>query len=230
MIGRVVLAALLAGMAAGLIMGAILHVRLTPLILKAEGFEARQSVATHDHGNGGAHEHDGWRPADGWQRSLATTLTTVMTGAAFAAVLAGISLLSGIAITRRNGMVWGLCGFLAVTIAPAAGLPPVLPGMAAGDLWLQQLWWVSTVALTAAGIFLLVSRRQAWAVALALALIALPHALGAPSGIHAESTVPAELAARFAANTIAANAVFWLLIGQFLAVALTLTARDIYES
>jgi predicted cobalt transporter CbtA len=40
--------------------------------------------------------------------------------------------------------------------------------------------------------------------------------------------VPAELAARFAANTIAANAVFWLLIGQFLAVALTLTARDIY--
>ena len=32
-----------------------------------------------------------------------------------------------------------------------------------------------------------------------------------------------------AANAIAANAVFWLLIGQFLATALSLAAREIYE-
>ena len=36
MIGRVLLAALLAGIAAGLIMGAIQHVRLTPLILEGD--------------------------------------------------------------------------------------------------------------------------------------------------------------------------------------------------
>ena len=186
--------------------------------------------ATQGHGHGEDHDHGGWHPADGWQRSLVTTLTTVMSGAAFAAVLAGISLISGMAITRRNGMVWGLCGFLAVTLAPAMGLPPELPGMAAGDLTMRQVWWVATVALTAAGIYLIVRRREAWAVAIALVLIILPHAVGAPAAASAASNVPAELAARFAANAIAANAVFWLLIGQFVAIALSFAAKDIYES
>jgi predicted cobalt transporter CbtA len=40
--------------------------------------------------------------------------------------------------------------------------------------------------------------------------------------------VPADLAARFAANAIAANAVFWMLIGQFLALALNRTAKELY--
>lgn len=233
MIGRVVLAALLAGIAAGLIMGVIQHVRLTPLILAAERFEAQPPVATHDHGEGHDHDHDhdhgGWHPADGWQRSLATTITAAMTGAAFAAVLAGISLIAGIPITRGNGLVWGLCGFLAVTLAPAMGLPPELPGMVAGDLGVRQWWWAATVALTAAGIFLIASRREAWAVVLALVLIAIPHVVGAPNAIHTESNVPAELAARFAANAIAANAVFWLLIGLFLSLALGRAAGDVYE-
>ena len=44
MIGRVVLAVLLAGIAAGLVMGAIQHVRLTPLILEAEAFEPEQAI------------------------------------------------------------------------------------------------------------------------------------------------------------------------------------------
>ena len=39
MIGRVLLAALLAGIAAGFIMGVIQHVRITPLILEAEVYE-----------------------------------------------------------------------------------------------------------------------------------------------------------------------------------------------
>ena len=37
MIGRVILAVLLAGIAAGFIMGAIQHLRLTPLIRKLSG-------------------------------------------------------------------------------------------------------------------------------------------------------------------------------------------------
>ena len=49
-------------------------------------------------------------------------------------LLAAVSLVSGLAITRRNGIVWGLCGFIAVSLAPAAGLAPELPGMPAGDL------------------------------------------------------------------------------------------------
>ena len=49
-------------------------------------------------------------------------------------LLAGISLISGLPITKQNGLIWGLCGFLAICLAPAAGLPNPLaaPSVAPG--------------------------------------------------------------------------------------------------
>jgi predicted cobalt transporter CbtA len=44
-----------------------------------------------------------------------------------------------------------------------------------------------------------------------------------------ESSVPPALAASFAANALAANAIFWLLIGHFLALAFDRAAKDIYS-
>ena len=246
MIGRAVLAVILAGIAAGLFMGGMQHVRLTPLILEAEAFERATdanshtsvpeaateaetagSSAGHDH----AHEHgEGWAPENGWQRSLATTLTAAMTGAAFAAILAGISFLSGIPITRSNGVVWGLCGFLAVTLAPAVGLPPELPGMPEADLLPRQIWWVSTIALTAAAIYLFATRREPWALAVAALLAVIPHVIGAPAAAHQPATVPPGLVAAFVANSIAANAIFWICIGLLLGLVLDRTAKDIYST
>ncbi len=231
MIGRVLLAALLAGIAAGLIMGAIQHVRLTPLILAAETYEK----AGHGHEQAAAAEapapeEEDWAPADGWQRTLATTATAAMTGAAFAALLASVSMLSGLPLTRSNGVIWGLCGFLAVTLAPAAGLPPELPGMPAGDLALRQFWWLGTIAATGGGLYLIARRRETWALALAVALIGLPHVIGAPAPVTHESAVPPNLAATFAANSIAANAIFWSLIGIFLGIALNRYAPDAQTS
>ena len=46
MIGRLVLAALIAGMAAGFIYGGVQHVQTTPLILAAEVYE---TAPAHDH-------------------------------------------------------------------------------------------------------------------------------------------------------------------------------------
>lgn len=251
MTGRVVLAVLLAGIAAGLIMGAIQHVRLTPLILEAEAYERAGDVHSHDHAPAGSatatdttpapaaatggdgHDHDhgeGWMPEDGWQRTLATTITAVMSGAGFAAILAAISLLSGLPITRANGIIWGLCGFLAVSLAPAVGLPPELPGMPAGDLGSRQIWWVATIVVTGAGIYLLAQRREVWAIVLALFLIAAPHLIGAPVAAHGESAVPPGLAAAFVANSLAANAIFWSLIGLFLGLVLDRTAKDVYAT
>lgn len=243
MIGRVVLAVLLAGIAAGLVMGAIQHVRLTPLILEAEAFERAGNPAGHSHDAATAetgqpeaagHEHDhgeeGWAPENGWQRTLATTVTAAMTGAGFAAILAAVSLLTGLEITRRNGILWGLCGFLAVTLAPAVGLPPELPGMAAADLAARQFWWVCTIAATAAGIYLIATQSRPWALVLAAVLILVPHVIGAPIAPHGEGIVPAELVARFVANSIAANAVFWCCIGLFLGLVLDRTAKDIYAT
>lgn len=228
MLGRVLLAALLAGVAAGLAMGIIQHVRITPLILEAEKYET--SLA-HDHGGAQpaapaestvaqAVEEEAWGPEDGLERTLYTVLASLVTGAGFAAVLAGISLVSGLRLDARNGVIWGLCGFLAVSLAPAAGLPPELPGMPAGDLVARQAWWLATIAATGAALYLLATRRALWASAVAILLIALPHLIGAPQPAAHETAVPAGLSAAFAANALAAAAVFWCLIGAFLGLAM----------
>ncbi|MEP7172892.1 MAG: CbtA family protein [Aestuariivirga sp.] len=244
MIGRLVLAALIAGMAAGFIYGGVQHVRTTPLILAAEVYE---TAPAHDHAEAAtdpaapaqtaitpapAHEHEQeeWGPADGWQRTLSTTLASVITGAGFALLLAGISLLTGVPITPQNGLIWGICGFLAVTVAPGVGLAPELPGMPAGDLVSRQIWWVATIIASGIGIFLISTKRELIWLAVAVVLIALPHIIGAPQPLTHETAVPAGLAASFAANTIAASAVLWSLIGLFLGLALQKFGKDVYAS
>jgi cobalt transporter subunit CbtA len=243
MIGRLVLAALIAGMAAGLIYGGVQHVQTTPLIIAAEVYETAEPAA-HDHGAAAtdpaapaeaaapAHEHDEeeWGPADGWPRTLSTTLSSVIAGAGFALLLAGVSLLTGLPITPKNGLIWGICGFLAATVAPGAGLAPELPGMPTADLVLRQVWWVATIAATGTAIFLIATRRELIWLSAAVVLIALPHIIGAPQPLTHETAVPAGLAASFAANTIAANAVLWCLIGLFLGVALQKFGKDVYAS
>ena len=241
MIGRLVLAALIAGMAAGFIYGGVQHVQTTPLILAAEVYE---TAPAHDHGAAAvdpaapaetaapAHEHEEeeWAPADGWQRTLSTTISSMITGAGFALLLAGVSLLTGLPITPKNGLIWGICGFLAATVAPGAGLAPELPGMPTADLVLRQVWWVATIAATGAAIFLIATRRELIWLAAAVVLIALPHIIGAPQPLTHETAVPAGLAASFAANTIAASAVLWSLIGLFLGLALQKFGKDVYAS
>lgn len=241
MIGRLVLAALIAGMAAGFIYGGVQHVQTTPLILAAEVYE---TAPAHDHAAAttdpaapaetapAAHEHEDeeWAPADGWQRTLSTTVSSMITGAGFALLLAGVSLLTGLPITPKNGLIWGICGFLAATVAPGAGLAPELPGMPTADLVLRQVWWVATIVATGAAIFLIATRRELIWLAAAVVLIALPHIIGAPQPLTHETAVPAGLAASFAANTIAASAVLWSLIGLFLGLALQKFGMDVYAS
>jgi cobalt transporter subunit CbtA len=234
MIGRIVLATLFAGMLAGLVLAGIQHVRLTPLILQGEVYEtATDPVASAiaDANKPCVEKMPGmkmcaadgkpaWEPAEGLQRTLFTTAASLLAGAGFAATLAGISLLTGIPITKQNGLIWGVCGFLAVAVAPAVGLPPEVPGMPVADLLSRQIWWVGTIAATGVGIYLIVIRPETWAKILAVVIIALPHIIGAPVAPDTPTTVPPSLAAEFVAASIAAAAVFWcvmgLLLGHFL--------------
>lgn len=245
MIGRVILAALLAGIAAGLFYGAIQHVRLTPLILEAEKYENAGDGHSHDHGAAASTttttteqapapapeaqapaEEEAWAPADGGERTVYTFLASIVAGAGFAAILAGVSLLSGVRITPRNGILWGLAGFLAVHLAPAASLPPELPGMPAGDLFARQIWWIGTIVATGIAIWLFTQRDEAWAKVAAIVLVALPHIIGAPQPPTHESGVPAGLSAEFAANTLAVAAVLWLMIGAFLGFAMNRFVKE----
>jgi len=201
MIRRVVLAAILAGIAAGLVMSAIQHWRVTPLILAAEAYET-----AHAHG-----EEEAWAPADGLERTGYTVLFNLLSGVAFALIAAAASLITRLPITPGTGLMWGLAGFASFMLAPSAGLPPELPGMAAGELASRQIWWWSAVAATAGGIAVIaLTRHLVWKAA-AVALIALPHVIGAPDA-SGDSAVPAGLANAFAANAIAVSAVFWIVL------------------
>ena len=224
MIGRVVLAAVLAGIAAGLVMSAIQHWRVTPLILQAESFEV-----AHEHGDGtlhggAAHVHGdddhAWAPADGIERTAFTVLFNVLTGVGFALVAAAASLITRLPLTPNTGLMWGLAGFATFMLAPSAGLPPELPGMPRTDLASAQSWWWLAVAATAAGIAVIaLTRHAAWKAA-AVGLIALPHLIGAPQAT-GDSAVPAGLANAFAANAIAVSAIFWIVLCVTLGFLLT---------
>ncbi len=244
MIGRIVLAVLIAGMLSGLVLAGIQHVKLTPLILQGEVYEtAADPVASAiaDANKPCVEKMPGmkmcsddnkpaWEPAEGFQRTLFTTAASLLAGAGFAAMLAGVSLLTAVPITKNNGLIWGLCGFLAVAVAPAAGLPPEVPGMPVADLLGRQVWWAGTILATGIGIYLIAKRPEIWAKVLAVVLIALPHIMGAPVAPSTPTTVPPGLAGEFVANSIAAAAVFWCVMGLLLGFALDRFQEEIQPS
>lgn len=216
---RIFFAALFAGLIAGAGMSALQQWRVAPLILEAEVYEnaAPEAPVAHEHEAGAAaheHEEDAWAPQDGVERISYTVGADLLATIGFALLLAAVSLLSGIEITARNGVLWGLAGFAVFQLAPAFGLAPELPGMPAADLVARQIWWWGCALATATAIFGIVRFRSWPAVAIGIVLILLPHVIGAPqlAGEH-ESTVPAHLATEFAASTLAVGAAFWVSVG-----------------
>lgn len=112
-----------------------------------------------------------------------------------------------------EGLLWGLAGFTAFALAPAFGLPPELPGSVAAELVARQIWWVTTSAATAAALALMVFVRAPWAILIGVAVLIVPHLIGAPQPPEGSGVVPPELAAAFAARSLVVNAVFWALLG-----------------
>src|SRR6185369_7157113 len=110
---------------------------------------------------------------DGWERTLFTAASTILTGIGFAALLLSIVTLGGFTLDLRRGLLWGLAGFVCFAVAPAIGLPPVPPGVPVSDVHPRQLWWVMTVAATAIGLFLIFSPRRNWVSRIAGALLLL---------------------------------------------------------
>jgi cobalt transporter subunit CbtA len=216
MVARALLAVILCGIAAGLIMGVVQHVRLTPLILQAETFEPLQGHDNSSH----THAPAAWSPAAGLERTFFTSLSSTLSGAGFAALLAGVAFVSGQTINRGNGWLWGLSGFAAVALAPAVGLPPELPGLPAADVTMRQVWWVSTILATGTGLWLLAFKHLTWGVIAAFVLLLLPHVIGAPQSPNGQSQVPAQLAASFTTLSLGANALMWIVIGTLLGYAI----------
>lgn len=210
---NVVFVAALAGLLAGLVLTAMQVYATVPLILQAETFE---SAGGGHHGDAAAPEEAGaeaWAPADGMERNLYTALAAIVTGIGFGLLLVAASEFAGGIAGWRQGLVWGFAGFAVFNLAPGLGLPPELPAMPAADLVARQVWWVATVAGTAAGLALIAFRVSAlWAV-VGVALIVAPHLVGAPQPVSHESPVPADLHHRFVVVVTVTNLVFWLVLG-----------------
>lgn len=227
---RIVTAAALAGLLAGLTLTAVQKIQVSPIILKAEVYEdaaaaaaasqaalAHSSVenAPHEHKDASAHDHapDAWQPADGLERTAYTALANIILAVGFGLLLGGGLCLRGDTGGWRSGLLWGLAGYVVFFAAPSFGLPPEVPGTEAAPLADRQLWWLATVVVTATGLSLLVFTRNWVLKLLGLVLLIAPHLLGAPQPLVHASAAPAELAQAFIHATTMANAVFWLALG-----------------
>lgn len=248
MIQRLFAGGLFAGLSAGALAALLQLVFVVPLIHVGELYET--GVLTHFAAPEGGHDHapgedaaphDHAEPAPlSTESEVATEIAaipfdlrrTAGTFAMFLVTYTGFALLltagfalaarAGHSVTARTGAVWGLCGFLAVQLAPAFGLPPELPGGLSAPLEQRQLWWAGCVAATAAGIALFAFGRGLPALGLGAILIALPHLFGAPE-VAFSGLAPPELTAHFAGRVLGAGAVAWVLLGT---VAGAIWARD----
>ncbi len=210
--------AALAGIGTGVVVAAIHLFTTVPLIVQAETFEgsAPEEAAPHEHAPGTAehsHGEDEWAPADGIERNGLTVLFTVLTGFGFALLLVAASELTGGLTGWRQGLLWGLAGFAAFTLAPGLGLPPELPAMPAADVAARQMWWIGTAAATAAGLALVVFGRSPLFAVLGIALILAPQLIGAPQPDSYETPIPEALHHSFVVASVTVSLIFWVLLG-----------------
>jgi cobalt transporter subunit CbtA len=230
---RYLLAAIAAGLLAGILMTPVQYRQVVPIIVHAEEFEgAAQAGATAhaaDHqpaaqaapaASGHVHAHGG--TTDGGDSPLLlgrfwnTVLANLVTGAGFALLMTGVSLISGVAIRFSTGLAWGAAGWLAVQFLPGLGLPPELPGFPYVDLQARQFWWTAAVGASISGMALLFLRKENIARAAGIVLLLGPHLYGAPQPADMASEVPAFLAAEFVMAALSTTLFFWLALGLLL--------------
>jgi len=222
MFKRILTTACYTGAVAALLLTLLQSLWISPLILQAEVFEKaaaaqEQTQAHHAHEHAeGTHEHahdaQAWSPEDGWQRTMSTFGADLVVAIGFALLLSGLYNLRAPA-KAWHGVLWGLAGYATFCLAPAAGLPPELPGTMAAELSLRQDWWGATALATAVGLALIVfGRHWLWRI-VAVLLMAAPHISGAPQPAEQHALAPDELQAQFQIFSLLVNAVFWMALG-----------------
>ena len=238
LVRRLIFAAAAAGLIAGVFGTALYLIATVPVILKAEVYEkavdaaevtaAATTAATTTDGSSTAtgtagssmatmpgmeHEAGEWEPADGFQRNAFTVLAELLTGIGYALLLVAAFALRGGEMNWQTGLFWGLAGFVAFTLAPGLGLPPEVPGTQAAPLLERQIWWVFTVAAACGGLAaIFIGRKPLWCVA-GLALLVVPHIVGAPQVDNARSAAPESIAHEFIVAVVITSLLFWAALG-----------------
>lgn len=216
---NIVFTAVVAGLLSGLLLTAMQSFSTIPLIMEAETFEGAGDPVAAGEGISATEpaaleaEEEAWMPADGAERLIYTAGANMLAGIGFGLVLLSMGEALGGIRGWRRGFLFGIAGFVTVSLAPGLGLPPELPGMPAAELGPRQVWWMATVVSTGLALGLLVYTRSAGLAALAIVLLIAPHLVGAPLPVSHETAVPHELHARFVNAVYATNLVFWAVLG-----------------
>jgi cobalt transporter subunit CbtA len=218
---RLVYAALCAGLLSGILAAAAHQFGTVPLILAAETYEAAAQHAAAQaqiHGNTAAAVHDStgadWAPENGIERAAYTLVADLLTAIGFALLLAAGFTLRGGAVSWREGLLWGLAGFVTFTVAPGLGLPPEIPGTDTAPLVARQLWWLATAVSTGCALALFAFTTRPRYAILAAILIVLPHLYGAPLPAEpALAAAPEALAHHFVVAATLVSFLFWAALG-----------------
>ena len=235
MIQRIFLAAIAAGIAAGIFVTLVQQWKVIPLINQAEIYEFSDGTAIHSHKLSDLEQailakenktapqanikvettednEEEW-PQDGMERVLYTLGANIVTGVGFALLLCAAITMHGKKIDVKSGILWGLAGFITFAFAPAIGLAPEVPGTEAAWLDERQNWFYLTAVTTAIGLGLIIFKKQYMIKAIGVILITLPHIIGAPHPDEYAGSAPAPLAAEFAIHSLFASLCFWIMLG-----------------
>ncbi len=223
MIRQLIASAVFAGFAAGLIAAALQLVFVQPLLLEAELYESGALI--HFAGEADAHDHathahpDPSGAFDLARAGLSVLFSTLVYTGYGLLLVAGFALAAryGLLVDARRGLLWGVAGFVAVQLAPAAGLPPELPGSAGAEITSRQIWWFSTAGVSVLGLALIAFGRGWPLMLIAVAALLAPHIIGAPHAAAMTGTAPPELAGAFAGRTLAVGLAAWALLGTIAA-------------
>ena len=231
MFKQILTAGALAGILSGLLLSALQQIEIAPLIRAAEVREdaaAAASVASSAKAPATApaaaktgHLHPApaaappaWAPGTSGERLLSTVVANIVLATGFALMLGALLALRG---TRgwRSGLAYGVAGYLVFFVAPSLGLPPELPGTESAPLPAREMWWIATVAASAAGLALIAFGNRPLLRVLGAALLVAPHAIGVPQHSPHHDIHPAEAVTAFIRATFIVNAVFWIALGGF---------------
>lgn len=212
---KLLTSAVFAGVAAGLFAAALQFYFVIPTLLEGELFEVGSRV---HFGSDGSPQSARGTPSLGgdFGRHAMTVGFNVVSYVGFGFLLLAAMALTEMKdftkITPRNGIIWGLGGFVAVQLAPAIGLPPVLPGTIGADVAARQAWWLGTIAASGAGLWMIAFARGPVAL-VGVVLLAAPHFIGAPVLDTYWGVAPPELAAQFATFSLGCAAAGWVTLG-----------------
>lgn len=243
MFRSLILSACLIGVVLGFTTTAVQQLGVAPIILAAEQYEGAEEPAAADHAHEAAgeseHDHEAtaghhggetWAPDNGAERIFYSTISNVLAGIGFSAVL--LVLMNQlrergyVRLTPARGILCGAVSYLAIFLLPAFGLPPEVPGAAAAQLESRQVWWLFTAVMAAVGLGLLFLAPN-WKKLLGLPLLVVPYFfVPVHEGAMFSNPDPAAVEAlenlhhEFIWASGLTNLVFWLLAGLLCAIAL----------